>query len=175
MYKMLDEGKFTHGQDSFGFERTLEACVYIARASSEDTEVLLQYRHIPPYEELWIPLVGQISTHESPYDSAAKEMAKVGITASDVRYKGLVTELCPEGNWQCFLFLYVAFAFEGEILYETKDGRLEWVRVSELAKLPKPEADSYFNMKFLNPEERFYEAVMLLDGTGKMLSVRELS
>jgi 8-oxo-dGTP diphosphatase len=84
---------------------------------------------------------------ESVKDSVIREFREeTGLFLQDPLLKGVFTFMIKEGEsivseWMMFTFF--AESYEGEVLSETREGKLEWVDASRLADLPMAEGDRH--------------------------------
>lgn len=158
--------------DAPPFKRTLGTCVYAVREGDFGREVLMMYRHKEPNLDLWVAPGGKVEIDESPRACAIRELAEeTGLRATDLHFRGLVTEVSPRGDWQWLLFIYVVTGFEGEIVGDEREGRLKWIPVTELETLPIPASDRYFGPVALDLNAPFFEAMMTFDDALDLVNV----
>jgi len=101
---------------------------------------LLLKREKEPNKDKYTPVGGKIDPYESPIHSASREtFEETGIRITDPKYCGVVVESSPTNyNWICFVYL-------AEIAHidppACKEGKLEWIKFSELLEIPTPKTD----------------------------------
>lgn len=145
-------------------KRTLGTCVYTLRQGMQELEVLMMYRHKEPNLGLWVAPGGKVEIDESPRDCALRELEEeTGLRGKNIIFRGLVTEVSPLDHWQWLLFLYVVTEFEGTLAADLREGRLQWVPLSDLATLPIPQSDALFGPPVLDLQAPFFEAMMHFD------------
>lgn len=155
-------------------KRIVETCVYVYKLLDDVPHVLLKYKFKDPNKDRWVPLGAEVGLDEAPYTNALKELKAVGVNASQIELRGLVTEIFPaEGQW--ILVIYVAREFEGDLKMNFDDGYVEWKAINSLSVLPKPQSDAIFGPEVLNLEKPPYEATMIFDSTNKLMRVERLN
>jgi 8-oxo-dGTP diphosphatase len=154
------------------FKRTLGTCVYARREGEAGAEVLMMYRHKEPNLGLWVAPGGKVENDESPRACAIRELAEeTGLHAKTIRFRGMVTEVSPRGDWQWLLFIYVVTDFTGEVVGEEREGRLAWIPIDTLATLPIPASDRHFGAAVLDANAPFFEAMMTFNDALELTDV----
>lgn len=102
----------------------------------------------------WIGVGGKFEDGESPEDCMLREVREeTGLAVTDWRYCGIVTFVSDE--YECeHMHLFKCTEFSGEIR-ECDEGVLEWIKKSELLKLPMWEGDAIF-LKLLDSDRPFF-------------------
>jgi 8-oxo-dGTP diphosphatase len=133
--------------------RTLGVLVYALSGQ----EVLLMHRHKEPNRGLWIAPGGKVELHESPVETAKREMREeTGLVVEHLTWKGFCTEVSPLDNWQWLLFIYVTRHFHGELKNTHREGNLAWItREKYYSELEIPQADAIFAPRILEQEGMF--------------------
>lgn len=133
--------------------RTLGVLVYALRGN----EILLMRRNKEPNLDLWIAPGGKVETHESPHETAQREMfEETGLVVDALTWKGFCTEVSPRSDWQWLLFIYVTWQFHGQLTPKHREGDLAWVtRETYLKDLAIPQADAIFAPRILDDEGMF--------------------
>ena len=129
--------------------------------------MLLMRRNKQPNLGLWVAPGGKIEIDESPHDAALRELAEeTGLTASDLTWRGLCTEVSPLPDWQWMLFIYVTCQFAGDIRPDLREGELAWVDLDTYYHdLPIPRADRIFAPRILEASSGFLEAKFVYDAS----------
>lgn len=132
-----------------------------------DRQVLLLRRNKQPNLGLWIAPGGKIENDESPHEAARRELAEeTGLTAVDLTWRGLCTEVSPLPDWQWLLFIYVTRQFSGDLRPDLREGELAWVDLDTyFHDLPIPEADRIFAPRILETDTGMFEAKFVYDAT----------
>jgi len=115
------------------------------------------------HQGLWVGLGGKFEARESPEDCVIREVfEESGLQIENPRLKGILTfdEQFVE-DWHVFLF--VAESFSGELLKDSPEGHLRWVKENELADLPMYEGDRHF-FKWINECKGVFSAKLKYDG-----------
>lgn len=88
---------------------------------------------------------GKMESGESIYEAATREFREeTNVTPLNPHLKGIYTMMIKENDQlidEWMLFTFVADGIEGIPFEETREGKLEWHRVEELAHLPMAEGD----------------------------------
>ncbi|MCD2491739.1 8-oxo-dGTP diphosphatase [Lacrimispora sp. NSJ-141] len=94
-------------------------------------------------EGKWIGIGGHFEEGESPEDCLLREAKEeTGLSLTRYHFRGLVT-FTQAGYGTEYMCLYTADGFEGE-LRECDEGKLEWVKKSELDRLELWTGDKIF-------------------------------
>ncbi len=109
---------------------------------------------------------GHVDMSASIYDSTVREVKEeTGLTVSSLEQIGLIHMNNPENGDRRLIFLYRTSNFEGENISDTHEGKVYWVRISELADMRlSPNMGEYLKV-FLN--DSVSEAYVTPDGNGK--------
>ncbi len=136
--------------------RVATVLVYAMR----DRQVLLLRRNKQPNLGLWIAPGGKIEIDESPHEAARRELAEeTGLTAVDLTWRGLCTEVSPLPDWQWLLFIYVTRQFSGDLRPDLREGELAWVDLDTYFRnLPIPEADRIIRATHPETDAGMFEA-----------------
>ena len=121
--------------------------------------VLLMRRSKEPNLGLWVAPGGKVEAGESPYDCAVRELyEETGLRAERIRFRGLITEISPQPNWQWMLFLYVATDLSGELNGDQREGEFKWWILDEVYRLDMPQSDKVFMHSIIDFTRPFYDA-----------------
>ena len=103
----------------------------------------------------WIGVGGKFEPGESPFDCARREiLEETGITVKDLKYRGIVTFVSDLYGTE-YMHLFTADDYDGDINYNCNEGKLEWVKKSDINSLPIWEGDKIF-FDLLDKEKRFF-------------------
>lgn len=120
-------------------------------------------------EGKWIGIGGHFEEGESPEDCLLREAAEeTGLMLTSFRFRGLVT-FTQAGYGTEYMCLYTADEFEGE-LQECSEGKLSWVKKSELAQLNLWTGDKIF-LKLMASEAPFFSLKLEYEGDTLKLAV----
>ena len=109
------------------------------------------------HQGLWVGLGGKFEARESPEECVIREVyEESGLQIENPQLKGIVTfaEQFVE-DW--YVFIFVAEKFSGELLEDSPEGHLRWVKEDELADLPMHEGDRHF-FKWINQYKGVFTA-----------------
>jgi 8-oxo-dGTP diphosphatase len=149
---------------------TLSTLVYPIR----DDRVLLMKRRKEPNLGLWVGLGGKIEPDESPYECAERELyEEAGLSAFQLRFRGLITEVSPRPDWHWMLFVYTVTDFIGEVISDDREGRLGWWSLDEAQRLPIPQADAVFFPRVTDLSGPFYHAKYVYDNNLNLIKTCE--
>lgn len=111
----------------------------------------------------WIGVGGKFEAGESPFDCAVREIREeTGVVPTDLRYRGVVTFVSDAFGTE-YMHLFCASGYEGEINYECDEGRLEWVKKSDVLNLPIWEGDKIF-LDLINKDCPFFSLKLVYEG-----------
>ncbi len=111
----------------------------------------------------WIGVGGKFEAGESPFDCAVREIREeTGVMPKELRYRGIVTFVSNEYGTE-YMHLFTANGYCGEIDYNCNEGRLEWVKKSDIPSLPIWEGDKIF-FDLIEKEERFFSLKLVYEG-----------
>jgi len=130
-----------------------------------DGHTLMIHRNKRPndiHEGKWNGLGGKFEAGESPEDCIIREVCEEsGLSIRSPQLHGLLTFTNFKGNdW--YVFVYTAHEFEGELLSDVPEGRLEWIRDEDLLTLPLWDSDPVFLPWLL--QARFFSGKFKYDG-----------
>jgi len=116
------------------------------------------------HQGLWVGLGGKFEAGESPEECAIREIyEESGLHVENPQLKGIVTfdGQFEEEDW--YIFIFVFDNFSGELLEESPEGDLRWVKESELADLPMYDGDRHF-FKWIKECKGVFSAKLTYDG-----------
>ena len=94
-------------------------------------------------KDKWVGVGGHFEDGESPEECLLREVwEETGLKLTSFRLRGIIT-FAPDKYPTEYMFLYTADGYEGE-LTDCDEGTLEWVKKSEVVKLPIWEGDKVF-------------------------------
>ena len=110
----------------------------------------------------WIGIGGKLEEGESPHDCVIREAKEeTGLNLISPKYRGLVTFISDVSDTE-YMHLFTATEFEGELIQDCPEGKLEWVEKNEVSKLPIWEGDKIF-FDLLNKEEKFFSLKLVYE------------
>lgn len=115
----------------------------------------------------WIGVGGHFEAGESPEDCLRREVfEETGLTLGSFKFRGIVTFVADDTPAE-YMCLYTSDEFSGEIR-DCDEGKLEWVRKSEIGKLNLWEGDRIF-LRLLAESSPFF-SLKLVYRSGKLVS-----
>ena len=148
----------------------LSTLVYCLR----DGETLLLRRNKEPNLGLWVAPGGKIEAGESPYECAQRELLEeTGLQAHSLRFRGLITEVSPQPDWQWMLFIFTTTEFSGDLETDEREGIFQWWPLPSVARLPIPQADAVFYPRVTDPSLPFYLAKYVYDADLILIDIQE--
>ena len=112
----------------------------------KDGQYLMLHRTVKKNDvnkDKWIGIGGHFEEGESPEECLLREaMEETGLRLTSFRFRAIVTFIA-DGWPPEYMCLYTADGFEGE-LRECDEGKLEWVKKSELDRLELWTGDKIF-------------------------------
>jgi 8-oxo-dGTP pyrophosphatase MutT (NUDIX family) len=148
----------------------LTTLVYCLR----DGDTLLLLRNKEPNLGLWVAPGGKIEPGESPYECAQRELLEeTGLQAHSLRFRGLITEVSPQPDWQWMLFIFAATEFSEELVADEREGIFRWWSLDAVGRLPIPQADAVFYPRVTDLRQPFYLAKYVYDADLELIHIQE--
>ena len=123
----------------------------------QDDSYLMLHRTTKKNDEnhdKWIGVGGHFEHHESPEDCLKREvLEETGLTLNSYTFRGIVT-FCSDEAPAEYMHLFTSTDFTGSIK-ECDEGKLEWVKKSDLLNLNLWEGDKIF-LKLLQENAPFF-------------------
>ena len=139
-----------------------------------DGKVLLMKRNKEPNLGLWVAPGGKIEAHESPYESAARELyEETGLVVREMHLRGIVSTVAPSIVQSYVHFLYAVTDFAGQLAADRREGDLRWWPVTETGQLPMPHANALFLPHVIVDALSVYQAKYVYDADWNILQVVE--
>lgn len=111
----------------------------------------------------WIGVGGKLEEGESPSECARREAREeTGLTLNTLSYRGLVTFVSDLYGTE-YMHLFTSDSFSGNLIDECPEGRLEWIKKSEIPSLNIWEGDKIF-LRLLDTEKRFFSLKLVYSG-----------
>lgn len=149
------------------FRAVNSTLIYIERGD----EYLMLHRTKKEHDlnhDKWIGVGGKFEEGEAPEDCALRETREeTGLTLTHWRYRGIVTFLSDLYETE-YMHLFTADGYTGTPI-ECDEGDLEWIRKSELLKLPLWEGDKIF-LRLLDTDEPFFSLKLKYEGDTLVLA-----
>ena len=110
----------------------------------------------------WLGIGGKFEDKESPEECAMREIKEeTGLTVTDYNYRGIVTFVSDKWETE-YMHLFTVTGFTGDII-ECDEGELEWIKKSEMLKLPMWEGDKIF-LNLINKDVPFFSLKLVYNG-----------
>lgn len=120
----------------------------------------------------WVGVGGKLEEGESPFDCARREiLEETGIKPLGLEYRGIVTFVSDLYGTE-YMHLFTANGYDGEINYDSVEGKLEWVKKEDVCSLSIWEGDKIF-FDLLNSEVQFFSLKLTYEGDKLIDSVVE--
>ena len=133
----------------------------------KDNKVLM-IKFEKKWGNVYAPPGGKFETGESPLDCIIREFyEETGLTIINPRLQGI--SYWKDAN-EGIIFVYTATDFEGDLTISTKEGKLEWVKIEDLSKIPQFDQNKHF-MPYLFRDSLF-EGKFSLDENCKVLEYK---
>ena len=137
-------------------------------------QILLMKRNKEPNLGLWVAPGGKIEAHESPYESAVRELREeTGLRAHEVQLRGIASIVMPALTEPCIQFLFVVPRFSGMLVADEREGSLRWWAVDEALRLPMPSFNAGFLPRILDGSGTLTQAKYVYDGAWRLVEVGE--
>ena len=115
----------------------------------------------------WIGVGGKFEPGESPEECICREvLEETGLQLINPKLRGIVTFNFENldaalDDWRNeYMFVYVCYTFEGELLIDCPEGELRWVPRNELGQLNLWEGDPLFMSPALSETAPFFSIKM---------------
>ncbi|MBQ2737169.1 MAG: 8-oxo-dGTP diphosphatase [Clostridia bacterium] len=106
-------------------------------------------------KDKWIGIGGKLEAGESPFDCVRREVyEEVGLKLIRPEYRGIITFVSDLYGTE-YMHLFYCNEYEGEIKHDCDEGVPEFVKKSDIEKLPIWEGDKIF-LRLLDTERRFF-------------------
>ena len=110
----------------------------------------------------WIGVGGHFEAGESPEECLLREVREeTGLVLTAFRFRGIIT-FCTDQYPTEYMCLYTADQYSGNMI-ECSEGTLEWVKKTELSKLPLWEGDHIF-LQLLAENAPFFSLKLQYEG-----------
>lgn len=149
----------------------LSVLVYLFRGQ----DVLIMKRNKEPNLGLWVAPGGKIEAGESPHEAACREMfEETGLQVSNLRLRGLCTEVSARPDWNWLLFIFVARGFSGDLCPDLREGQLAWLPLERYLSLSAiPQSDAIFVPRIFGSEEGLFRWKFIYDEHLKLTQWQE--
>jgi 8-oxo-dGTP diphosphatase len=135
----------------------LKKCAVLCILRCRD-KLLLLHRTKEPHKGKYIPIGGRLEPFETPIEAAKREIKEeTGFNVKDLKFCGIMVETSPvKFNWVNFIYL-------GNINFSKpvscKEGRLEWIKISNILNIPTPTTDRYIYQYILKNKNFMFNAI----------------
>ena len=110
----------------------------------------------------WVGIGGKFEDKDSPEECNKREtFEETGLTLNTAKYCGIVTFVSD--IWETeYMHIFYSNDFSGE-LKECDEGRLEWVKISDIYNLPIWEGDKIF-LRLIEEKANFFSLKLEYEG-----------
>ena len=127
---------------------------------------VLMIKFTKKWGNVYAPPGGKFEKGESPLDCIMRGFKEeTGLTLIKPKLQGI-------SYWQDsvegIIFVYTAEEFEGDLISDSEEGNLEWIKIEELSQIKQFEQNEKFTPYLFN--ENVFEAKFLLDDKCKVLN-----
>lgn len=113
-------------------------------------------------KDKWVGVGGHFEESETPEECLLREVyEETGLTLTSWKLRGIITFITDVAQTE-YMFLYTSDAYTGEI-GECDEGVLEWIKKSQVSKLPIWEGDKVF-FRLLEEKEEFFSLKLRYEG-----------
>lgn len=124
----------------------------------KDNKVLM-IRFQKKWGQVYAPPGGKFEEGESPLDCIIREYyEETGLTLLNPRLQGMSYW---KDNKEGIIFIYTAEEFEGELIFDSEEGKLEWIALEELLNIKQFSQNAKFSPYLFKDE--LFEGKFLLD------------
>ena len=114
-------------------------------------------------KDKWIGIGGHLEERESPEECLVREMQEeCGVIPVAPKLRGIITFVSDKYGTE-YMFLYSADSYQGELFTDCPEGDLEWVKKSEVPKLPLWEGDKIF-LRLMSENHPFFSLKLCYQG-----------
>lgn len=140
----------------------MSTLVYLQRG--DETLMLLRGKKKQDvHQGKWNGLGGKMEASESPEECAVREVyEESGLQVKKLQIAGLMTFPNFADGLDWFIYVYTCRDFEGEMLSESDEGELHWIKTDRILDLNLWEGDRLFIKWIL--DGKFFSAKFLYDG-----------
>lgn len=135
----------------------LKNCAVLCVLKNKNKFLLLR-RTKEPHKGKYIPIGGRLEPFESPIEAAKREVKEeTKFNIKNLKFCGVMVETSPmKFNW-------VNFVYIGNVNFSKpifcKEGVLEWIRISDILKIPTPTTDRYIYQYVLKNKNFMFNVV----------------
>jgi 8-oxo-dGTP diphosphatase len=138
---------------TIGLKRSAVLCIL-----KHDDQLLLLLRSKEPHLGKYIPVGGKVEPFECPADAARREVREeTGLDLPNLKFCGTMVETSPtKFNWVNFIYCADVSLFSPK---ENEEGTMEWVRASDISKIPTPTTDRFIYEFILSGKIFMFNAI----------------
>lgn len=112
----------------------------------------------------WVGLGGKMEKGETPEECIVREVKEEsGLAIKSPILKGIITFPKFKDGEDWYMFIFEASEFEGTLIDDCPEGKLEWVENSKIAGLPMWEGDHLF-LEWMKSDRFFSGKITYIDG-----------
>lgn len=126
---------------------------------------VLMIKFFKKWGQVYAPPGGKFKSGESPLDCIMREFKEeTGLTLINPKLQGISYW---KDSIEGMIFIYVAENYEGELLKNSDEGKLEWIELDNLEHISQFDQNAKFTPYLFTNE--LFEGKFLLDDTCKVL------
>ncbi|MGM0509218.1 MAG: NUDIX hydrolase [Fusobacteriota bacterium] len=111
----------------------------------------------------WVGLGGKIEKGETPEECVKREvLEESGLIIKKPKIKGILTFPDFDHGKDCYVYLFEAYDYEGDLLEKSKEGNLKWIKNTKIKDLNMWKGDHLF-FKWMK-KDKFFSGKLVYKG-----------
>lgn len=144
-------------------ERVVHLNTTVCYLKKEDSILMIKFSK--KWGQVYAPPGGKFESLESPLDCIIREFKEeTGLTLLNPKLQGISYW---HDDYEGIIFIYVATEYKGELIDDSSEGELEWIKASDLLTIKQFDQNEKFTPYLFKDE--LFEGKFLLDDKCKVL------